>query len=332
MVGAKHVKNFILRSYEKLGLADHTKNQTYQFTYRITVENHSESSADFYLVIPVPSSNSSQKLLSDVRFSPQLDFDQKDDHFQNRYIGWNVNLKPKTSQFYEESFQVEVLPSSTPISLLKSYFLDDYKEIQLPSYYQYLSNRLISSGNSQILQLAEQLKGKEENLFIILKRIYHYIISTLSYKNPISGLYSAIDAFEKKEVDCGGFSSLFAALCLALGIPARVVCGFWSDYEKGLVYGTILMHAWVECMLPSGQWISFDPSTEQLFLQRRSNKSGRFGFVGSDRIIFSYGADIPIQIDGQKLMVDILQNPLVYPKLDSRDMEMKLECITRRVK
>lgn len=105
-----------------------------------------------------------------------------------------------------------------------------------------------------------------------------FVISYLTYGNPIDGLYTAEEAREKRIVDCGGFDSLLQDELKKRGIESKIVAGFWAGYEQNG------MHAWLEI----GD-IPADPSLEYLRRQGRTKKSGRLGFIGSDRIAFSAG-------------------------------------------
>src|SRR3989338_8138740 len=63
-----------------------------------------------------------------------------------------------------------------------------------------------------------------------------FVISYLTYGNPIKGLYTAEEAREKRVVDCGGFDTLLQDELKHYGIKSEVVAGFWSDGK---------MHAWL---------------------------------------------------------------------------------------
>ena len=106
-----------------------------------------------------------------------------------------------------------------------------------------------------------------------------FVIAYLTYGNAIDGLYTAEQAREQRVVDCGGFDALLQDELKKKGIESKVVAGFWSDGG---------MHAWLE-IVHSGECIVADPSMEYLRRQGRTRKSGKLGFVGSDRIAFSIG-------------------------------------------
>lgn len=108
-----------------------------------------------------------------------------------------------------------------------------------------------------------------------IREANEFVMSYLTYGNPIDGLYTAEEAREKRVVDCGGFDALLQDELKKSGIASNIVAGFWSDGK---------MHAWLEI----GN-IPADPSVELLRRQGRTRKSGQLGFVGSDRIAFSVG-------------------------------------------
>lgn len=137
-----------------------------------------------------------------------------------------------------------------------------------------------------------------------IKDSNEYVLKTLTYGNPIEGLYTAEEAREKKIVDCGGFDTLLQDELKKKGIESRIVAGFWES-------GT--MHAWLEI----GD-IPADPSIEYLKRHRRTKKSGRLGFVGSDRIVLSLGSNFGF--------TDILQNPIITPVDPTITYEKHFHC------
>ncbi|MFA5750660.1 MAG: hypothetical protein WC895_05630, partial [Candidatus Shapirobacteria bacterium] len=86
----------------------------------------------------------------------------------------------------------------------------------------------------------------------------------------------------------------------------RRVAGCWTRPREAK------MHAWAEWLHPSGVWIPVDPAMESLARNGRTKRSGRFGFVGSDRIALSYGDHVPIGYGSHPVHADILQHPAVF--------------------
>ncbi|EKD76531.1 MAG: hypothetical protein ACD_43C00071G0004 [uncultured bacterium] len=69
------------------------------------------------------------------------------------------------------------------------------------------------------------------------------------------------------------------------------------------------MHAWIECLLPNGQWLALDPSVEYLRKQGRTNKLGGFNEIGSDRIVMNTGSHHTVRLGSQTITMDIIQTP-----------------------
>ncbi len=74
--------------------------------------------------------------------------------------------------------------------------------------------------------------------------------------------------FEGKKGYCSYFAFSMTLLCRSLGIPSRVVLGFWVDTQNGLLnfypVNANQAHAWVEVYFPEYGWIEFDPTSRTL--------------------------------------------------------------------
>ncbi|NJS41986.1 transglutaminase domain-containing protein [Candidatus Gracilibacteria bacterium] len=170
-------------------------------------------------------------------------------------------------------------------------------------------NKFIHSDDTKIKELIREVVGKENNLLTVIIKICEFIKEHLEYNNPIIGLYTDFEALHKKKVDCGGFSTLFISMCHNIGIPARLVAGYWAD-RPGKE-----MHAWAEFMLPDKTWIPVDLSIEWLRNKHRENKTAKIGYLGSDRVAMSIGCDFEIlENTNNQTSINILQTPFSIPK------------------
>lgn len=261
-------------------------------------------------LLPSPLSTKYQKLTSDISYSPTNLSYQAAACEENTYYLIANDLQNNSGSFLiSQSYTVSVEPRKIKIS--KGFSLGEYHAIDLPQ--QYLqSNQLINIQDDNIQQLVEPILQRYTAVMDITTALYELVLKTLTYGNPIRGLYSPQQALQKRCVDCGGFSSLLIALYRACGIPARLVAGYWAGYKNND------MHAWMEFMLPDGTWIPIDGSTDYLRRQQRTYKTGEFSFVGSDRIVYSTGLNHTVEINGAELSLDILQTPI------SIDMDNKV--------
>jgi transglutaminase-like putative cysteine protease len=307
------------RLLNRFGSKFYNSPQEYHACFEVTVKNVSKSSQRSNLIVPVISSNEYQSLISDTEYSPVPEINIEKE-FKNQYSIFQIELDPGQSITTKQILKIKVFPRNR---LAKKFKLTDYGLMDEKLKAPYLKlNEYLSPDEPAVLELAKHIQGKDNDLSKILVHINHWIIKNLSYGNPIQGLYRAKDvirSFDKlrttaEAVDCGGYSVLFISLCQAMGIPARIVSGFWSGYHMND------MHAWVEILLPDGSWMPADPATEALSKQGRSRKSGKLGFVGSDRVVLSVGCDLDLVVGEEEFATDILQNPIVYPENESLEV------------
>ena len=125
-----------------------------------------------------------------------------------------------------------------------------------PAPAEYLeSNFFVRSDHPRVVKLAEQAVGKAKTPANKVKAIGAWI------KDNVKGSYeinhaTADEVARILEGDCTEYSVLAAAMCRAVGIPARIAVGavYVSDPKPG--FGA---HQWVEVYL-DGQWQTFDPT------------------------------------------------------------------------
>jgi hypothetical protein len=108
--------------------------------------------------------------------------------------------------------------------------------------------------------------------------------------------------FDAKEGACDWFASALALMCRAVGIPARVVTGFYSDEvddDGNLVIRANDAHAWVEAFIEGHGWVTLDatPSGDRRgfalwdFLQRWLARRYRTSFA-SPNIVWWFVATL----------------------------------------
>lgn len=283
--------------------------RTLALRYQITLHNDSPLSQDVILVIPEPACTSTQELKTALQYSQEPDGRDVDSQEGNTFVYWKKTLCSGERIQLAQSYEIELRPNDTRSLLGKEGNTQERALLsQKRLHHDLLSPGHLSPEHPEIQKIAYELQatvGRECSLPLI-HAINDRVCELLTYASPIPGLYSAREAIETKKVDCGGFDTLFVSLCLACGIPARVVCGFWTEAEQA-------MHAWAEAMLPDGTWIPVDPSIEWLRARGRTKRPGEVGYTGSDRVIYSYGCDLPLTIDEETTVVAILQTPLTLP-------------------
>jgi transglutaminase-like putative cysteine protease len=97
--------------------------------------------------------------------------------------------------------------------------------------------------NDEIKNLAKNIVKDEKEPIKQTELLFTWIVEDIRYKKPSSNFGNLI-AIRNKRGDCGNMSFLFASLCRALNIPARVIFGWWA-----IGPGKTGPHAWSECFI-----------------------------------------------------------------------------------
>ena len=136
---------------------------------------------------------------------------------------------------------------------------------------------------ARVLELAEQFKG-DESPYVRANQIHRYLRERFVFLTPEPGEgamerpadHDPVDwfLFERRAGDAGNFSSAFAILARAAGIPARVVSGWAIKRDEGnQVVNADQAHQWAEIALDGVGWITFDPTRQDAFPLRGENRS-----------------------------------------------------------
>jgi transglutaminase-like putative cysteine protease len=226
-----------------------------------------------------------------------------------------VVLKDKS----EINFAVK--PFSFQSSINPDFTLSSYQKTKIPKVYL-TPNRFINGKDPKIKSLAKKILGQETNLLTVVKKLYDFTLKYLTYGKPIDGLYPYSQALKEKVTDCGGFSTFLASLLQSQNIPSRLVVGFIikKNIIKDLLIKLqvtsyrlqdLLIHAWLEILLPDGSFFPLDPSIEWRRKKGKTQRQGGFGFIPADRLVTSYGCDFDLNINGKNYKIDLLQKPLL---------------------
>ena len=131
----------------------------------------------------------------------------------------------------------------------------------------------IQSDNKKIVELAQKAIGEEKNSFQAAKKIESFVNSYMSNKNLSIGYASAAEVAISKEGDCTEHAVLTAAMCRAVGIPARVAIGMaYADTFLNME-NIFVPHAWTQVFIQS-TWYSIDAALGTSDARRITFKTG----------------------------------------------------------
>jgi len=202
----------------------------------------------------------------------------ENDSSNNTYIFWQINsIFP--GNIFKAKIEYSILSFDVQY-VINSNLVGNYsKESWL--YGNYIQpEQYIESDDPIIKEVAQAIAKNETNPHILALKIADFVSKHLKYtvQKKEKG---AKWALEHGEGDCSEFSYLFAALCRACGIPARVKAGFaFHSNTETTEFG----HMWAEYFLPNYGWIPVDLTWHQVCYQ----DSLHFGLLHSFPIKYPY--------------------------------------------
>jgi hypothetical protein len=118
-------------------------------------------------------------------------------------------------------------------------------------------SQYVESDDPCVVALAKQAVGSEKDAWQAAKKIEKFVSQYVADKNLSVGYGSAAEVARSRSGDCSEHAVLVAAMCRAVGIPARLVAGLvyadsFGDEEQ--IFGP---HAWAEVNI-AGKWYGLD--------------------------------------------------------------------------
>jgi transglutaminase-like putative cysteine protease len=175
--------------------------------------------------------------------------------------------------------------------------LDNFSQPAKTSHYDsriYLTaEKFIESDHPELQKLAQALKGNTVQL--TASNFHHWVADNLQYQGHTRRNRGALYALRYREGDCTEYSTLFAALCRAVGIPARCLSGFVCD--RNMVLDSADYHNWAEFYM-EGKWHLSDP-------QRRKFMQGHASYIAFQIVdsTYSFGEALVNVIEGGGLII-----------------------------
>lgn len=152
----------------------------------------------------------------------------------------------------EGEIMVTVTPAAAPAWAKFPYEGEDSNTLEAMK-----STSYVQSDNNDVIALARRAAGETKDAYEAVKKIESFVSSYIENKSLSVGYASATEVAASRSGDCTEFAVLTAAMCRAIGIPAKVVFGLvyvkeFAGHEN--VFGG---HAWVEAYV-GGKWVGLD--------------------------------------------------------------------------
>ncbi len=147
---------------------------------------------------------------------------------------------------------LEVSPVSAGSGVAFPYSGSDAKVLEAMRPTQYLE-----SDNAKVAELARAAVGDSKDAAEAVRKIESFVAGYISSKDLSVGYASAAEVAVSRQGDCTEHAVLAAAMCRAVGIPARVAFGLVYVEEllgRKNVFGG---HAWTQAYV-GDKWVSLD--------------------------------------------------------------------------
>ncbi len=217
-----------------------------------------------------PSETWRQKILSS-EIEPDAEITKDSINFEWKNVEKKNKIKFETD--YIINTDEQLLKIKNKIEFPIKYLPEEYIQYTKPT-------ENIDSDNKEIITLASNLVGGEDDLYIITSKLaawvednIRYNLNTLTEDVSQKASWVLLNRFGV----CDELTTLFIAMVRSLGIPARFISGVaytdWNDLNN---WGP---HAWAEVYFPDYGWVPFDITYKQ------------FGFIDLSHIDLRYSLD-----------------------------------------
>ncbi|NLN49665.1 MAG: hypothetical protein GX154_11400 [Clostridiales bacterium] len=223
--------------------------------------------------------------LIDIQVNPQVTDMEKDD-WGNVYGKVDIKtLNPGDSI----NIVIDKIVLNSGISFDKSIYSrnTDYSEyFNNPSNHKYvLPGEKIESSSEDIKRKAFEIAGSG-TVMEKAKRIYDFVNLHIIYDTrPKYANKGALSGLSTGRGVCDEYSYLFTALCRAVGIPSRVVAGYWTEghiEENKWLNISEDRHSWSELFMQGVGWVPAEPTFSFIDGGRRTPNYEYFANINSD--------------------------------------------------
>ncbi len=276
------------------------KSRRVQFTYNVEVPV-SEPAERIDIWIPMPRNNRHQELADYHLFTELRHEVVTDTVFGNRLLHLFAD-KPSENQSVALTFNItrrELISGQLTTPPEPATGWDAPENYLAPNRLVPIDGAIAAEADS-VLDGVGTVREKAATLFNHLLRTMRYDKSGEGW-----GRGDALFACDVRRGNCTDIHSLFIGMARAAGIPARFKMGFPlpPDNESGEIKG---YHCWAEFHDPERGWTPVDISEA---IKHQERKDYLFGNLDFDRVEFTMGRDIPIDVpDGVAML-----NYLIYP-------------------
>jgi len=192
-----------------------------------------------------------------------------EDDFRQKLLNWNSEGEVEDDKVVfewddrelgekEYGFEARIKTENTRVEVSEKIHFPLYGVGGFEEYLEATEN--IDKDNPEIIEKATGLAEGEDDLFKVVFKLAKWVEENVEYELTTLTADTSQKAswvLEHEQGVCDEMTSLFIAMCRALGIPARFVSGV-SYTTSELFEENWLPHGWAEVYFLSYGWVSFD--------------------------------------------------------------------------
>ena len=248
----------------------------YHLNYEAEIKRPTSGSLKIWLSIP--QSNYLQNIDA-VTINPQPHFSYSDSQ-NNSIVGWQTN---------DANFKMEMNFGYANAFIKKEINAEKCNLPSGASFLPYLKSEPFLEQTEAIRQLAQKITDNQRP-YHAAEKIFEWVAKNFTYQYPPSKRGAENLDLQNLCGDCGEYTSLFVALCRAVGIPAKIEIGFFITPNNELSE-----HAWASIYLEPYGWLPIDCQFATLEETPEKGKKLYFLNTPENRIIFTSGFNIPLK-------------------------------------
>lgn len=210
-----------------------------------------------------PFDDARQQLLSyRITTEPSASINEELDSFGNTKHILNIHRMHKSLEIIARSTVEVAAPTPAPYSLVTNAWKEINSWRDSFALWDYTHASSLTQPSSSLDSLIGQLDtGNESDPLLTVANLSNSIHRSFRYAPGSTTAVSPVDhILDSGQGVCQDYAHAMIAIARSWGVPARYVSGYVLVDEVGGQAPQSATHAWVECLLPTLGWRSFDPT------------------------------------------------------------------------
>ena len=203
-----------------------------------------------------------QTLMQEIVVEPEALSTEFDDAWGNRTIFFSLAQRHELLNV-ENRLQVRTRSRPLPAEIIEI-SVAEARQIynsQLADVFDYLQPSLAVPLGGKATEWARKIFPGRASLGPAIQELTARIHAHFAYRPGATNISTPLDQIWKKKAGvCQDFAHIALSVLRTAGIPSRYVCGYVDAGGPAALVGSLATHAWIEALLPGGQWVATDPT------------------------------------------------------------------------